>query len=130
MDLETITRIKIKVDTIHNKLTCISHILSTLDDTLFEVEQVVDTIVDENPTTFEIGDILEITNNYKNKDGTQGQYVERKGLFLFILDEDGTKHKRVKKNLRFVRRPDDNADDDNSTSGEDDGGGYGYIYDR
>ena len=130
MDLETITRIKIKVDTIRNKLTCLSHILSTLDDTLFEVEQVVDTIVDENPTIFEIGDILEITNKYKNKDGTQGQYVERKGLFLFILDEHGTRHKRVKKNLRFVRRPDENADEDDNREGEDICGRYEYVYNR
>ena len=90
----------------------------------------VDTIVDENSTIFEIGDILEITNNYKNKDGTQGQYVERKGLFLFILDEDGTRHKRVRKNLRFVRRPGENDDRDNNREGVEVGRRYGYIYNR
>ena len=67
---DTIRQIKYKVDTICKQLTHLIHILSSLDQTLFEVEQVVDNLVNNNPTVFEIGGILEITNTYKNKDGT------------------------------------------------------------
>ena len=125
---DTNRRIKQKVDMIRSQFTHLTHILCILDETLFELEQVVDNLVDGNPTVFEIGDVLEITNSYKNKEGTQGQYIKRKGLFLFILDKDGTRHNRVQKNLWVIRRPGDN--DNIYADREGDGEGYGYMYDR
>ena len=53
---------------------------------------------------YKVGDVVEITNNYKGMKGTVGSVFKIGNIFTTIKLQDGNKVRRASTNIKFLRK--------------------------